>query len=77
MNTPPPGLEGLFLYARDPMSGLPWTPPVGLSAGVSRGTGGPCVASYKRDMISAVYLKKKIRLDHLIKYRPAFLLADI
>lgn len=43
--TPPPGRVGSFLYARPPSGCLPFTPPVGLSAGVSSGIGGPWVAS--------------------------------
>jgi hypothetical protein len=43
--TPPPGRDGSFLYSNPPRGCLPVTPPVGFSAGVSSGMGGPCVAS--------------------------------
>jgi hypothetical protein len=45
IKTPPPGRDGSFLYSSPPSGCLLFTPPVGLSAGVSRGMGGPCVAS--------------------------------
>lgn len=52
--TPPPGLDGSFLNCKPLKGGFTLTPPVGFKAGASGGWAGPCVASYKRDMISAV-----------------------
>ena len=55
MNTPPPGRDPSCLYTNDDAGGRAATPVVGFKAGGVVVGAGASVASYRRDIISAVY----------------------